>query len=292
MSKLLVRNLSLFLMLICLSCTREVSYQVSYDPIVLPSPIDNIIVADPIDTLDLSQFKKRKRAEIAFNQATQDYLIESITNEFASDPNYKQTSDTLYESDLATFLRPFDSGTIVLIPYLSITKSDGFTMSSDEENRNYSTYYATTTVSMYNQSKKVNEITLNDKVKVEGSDLVLLVDAFAKEDLNFSNDIEGMLRDLASEYRRRWYPRTETITKTAFIGKKFKGFDEYFNKGELDQATSLVSPYLDSKNLTLQMQASYNMHIICEAQRDVDCSNKWLTNYERCQRELREQNEQ
>ncbi len=279
-------------MVICLSCTREVSYQVSYDPIELPEPINTIVVGDRADTLDLSQLKKRKRSEVAFKQATQDYLVESITNEFATDTSYEQASDSVYDVSLENFLENFDSETAVLIPHLNITKSDGFTISSDEDNINYSTYYATATISMYHKSKKVNQIKLSDKVKVEGSDLVLLVDAFAKEDLNFSDDIKEMLEHLATEYRRRWYPRTETVTKTAFVGKKFKGFDEYFNKGEFDQASALLTPYLDSQNLTLQMQASYNMHIVCDAKRDIDCSNKWLTNYERCQRELSEQYKQ
>ncbi|MDN5213242.1 hypothetical protein QQ020_14330 [Fulvivirgaceae bacterium BMA12] len=281
----------LVLGLISISCTRELSYKVTYDPISLPTQIDKIIVASKADTLDLSQFKKKQRRRLAFSQQSRDFLIKSITDEFANDPNYKWVLDSLYESKMETFLTGFDSSTLVLIPSLSISTSDGFRISSDDDNVNYTTYHARMSVSIYQRTKLINNITLNDKAEVEGSEFVFIIDVFGKETIRFSPEIKGMLLGLANDYHKRWYPQTETLTKVAFTGNKFKGFDKLFDQGEYDKAGALLTPHLASSNLALQMKASYNMHILCDAKGDIECSNKWLANYERCRKEVNAQYE-
>ncbi len=284
-----MKKVVIILLITLLACSKEVYYQVSYDAMAVPSEIDELIIAKEADQVDYSGLKKKERRERLFESATGNYVIKRISQIFKSDTNFLLVRDTVYSSDVDSFIKGLDEGTFVLLPTLSMTKSDGFTMSSDAENKNYSTYYASLTVTLQSSNDEQKKTTIDDKVKVEGDELMLVVDVFSEQDYNFSSEIKEMLRSMAKQYHRRWYPRIETFTKTAYVRNKFKGFDTFFNKGNYKKAREIVSPYLTSNNLTLQMQASYNMHLICEATSDAACSNKWLANYEKCQKKLQEQ---
>lgn len=278
--------------LLFVTCKTSVQYEVNYKPIEVPEEAKKIVIAASRQKMeDESKLSKKQKRELEFNLATKAYMIEEIKYRFSRDNNFLSVSDTTYEGQTQSFIEYFDSTVLVLVPDLNITKSDGFTISSDEDNENYSTYYGALNTFVYNAGKLMTRINLNETTEVEGSDLVLVIELISSERVKFSPEIERMLGRLAIDLHNRWYPRTEKRDKSVYLGKKFKGFDKYFNAQAYDKAEAVISPYLNSANLSLQMKASYNMHVLCEAQGDIDCAANWLNNFNRCRDELNSQYE-
>ncbi len=284
---MIIRELRLiWLSLICLSCsTTAVTYKVSYEPIA--SPYDReLLIAFQMDSSDLSGVKKKHRQQKAFEQAASKYLFESLLSEFKADTNFSSVRDRAFFGDMADLAVNNDANTLALFADLDITKSDGFVISSEEENRNYSTYYASFTIHLFEGSEKINEINLEDQARVDGDELILAIDVLDKQSYDLSREVTSMLRSLAREYYKRWYPRTEEITDNAYTSGKFKGFETHFNKKDFDKAKALIAPYLESKNPSLRMKASYNMFLICEAMEDFDAAGEWYTKYEASKKQV------